>query len=149
VFGDRAMRLVPEEDRRRFFTKAKDAQIWQARPVLMNMASFRQHNLLDPLREEPFDLVFLKNVLIYFDAASKKRVLANVRAAIRPGGFLVAGAAEGVADLLRDFLRLQPWLYRRPADPCGSARRDARSAWSAADPRKSSWPEEAEEPFDE
>jgi chemotaxis protein methyltransferase CheR len=114
VFGDRAMRLVPENYRTRFFTKAKDAQIWQAKPMLTAMASFRQHNLMAPLRESPFDLVFLKNVLIYFDAASKLTVLSNVRSAIRPGGLLVAGAAEGVSDLIKDFERIQPWLYRKP-----------------------------------
>lgn len=115
VFGERAMRLVPEEDRRRFFVKAKDAAVWQAGPALKGMVSFRQHNLLEPLRLPPFDMVFLKNVLIYFDAASKKRVLENVRAAIKPGGMLITGAAEGVSEFLRDFERLSPWLYRRPA----------------------------------
>lgn len=114
VFGERAMRLVPEDYRRRFFTKAKDAQVWQSRSTLNEMLSFRQHNLLDPLRDRPFDLVCLKNVLIYFDTASKKRVINNVRSALRPGGLLVAGAAEGVADLVKDFQRIQPWLYRKP-----------------------------------
>lgn len=114
VFGERSMRLVPEDFRRRFFNKAKDAQIWQAKPVLTAMASFRQHNLLQPLKQPPFDLVFLKNVLIYFDAASKKTVMDNVRAGVRPGGLLVAGAAEGVADLVRDYVRIHPWLFRRP-----------------------------------
>ena len=107
------MRLVPNVYRSRFFTKADDAQIWQAKPILTEMLSFRRHNLMDPLREGTFDLAFLKNVLIYFDAASKKTVVANVRAAIRPGGLLLAGAAEGVADLVKDLTRIQPWLYRR------------------------------------
>jgi len=114
VFGERAMRLVPEEHRRRFFTKAKDAQVWQAKPVLMQMIAFRAHNLMEPLRETPFDVVFLKNVMIYFDNASKKQVVHNLRAMIRPGGLLVAGAAEGVADLVKDYVRLQPWLFRKP-----------------------------------
>ena len=114
VFGERAMHLVPEDYRRRFFTKAKDAQVWQAKPVLTGMVTFRQHNLMDPLREQPFDLVFLKNVLIYFDAASKQKVVTNVRSMVRPGGLLVAGAAEGVGDLVRDYQRIEPWLHRRP-----------------------------------
>jgi len=114
VFNERSMRLVPKDYRSRFFTKARNAQVWQAKPVLTAMVTFRHHNLLNPLREPPFDLVFLKNVLIYFDAASKQRVVDNVRTTVRPGGFLVAGAAEGVGDLMRDFERLEPWLYRRP-----------------------------------
>ena len=114
VFGERAMRLVPEGYRRRFFTQAKDAQIWQAKPILTDMLTFRQHNLMKPPRERMFDLVFLKNVLIYFDATSKKTVVDNIRSAIRPGGLLIAGAAEGVADMVKDFTRIQPWLFRKP-----------------------------------
>jgi chemotaxis protein methyltransferase CheR len=114
VFGERAMRLVPDDYTKRFFTKAKDANIWQAKPALSSMISFRQHNLLETVREPAFDLVLLKNVLIYFDATSKKTVMDNVREAIRPGGLLLAGAAEGIADLVKDFIRIQPWLYRRP-----------------------------------
>lgn len=114
VFGERAMRLVPKDLQQRFFQIAKDANIWQAKPAIASMTAFRQHNLMDPLRERPFDITFLKNVLIYFDTASKLKVLDNVKAVIRPGGLLVAGAAEGVSDLLKDFVRIQPWLYQRP-----------------------------------
>ncbi|MCC6124665.1 MAG: protein-glutamate O-methyltransferase CheR [Pirellulales bacterium] len=113
IFGERAMRLVPEEYRRRFFVKAQNAQLWQARPMLTAMLRFRQHNLMSPLREKPFDIVFLKNVLIYFDGASKRTVVNNVRAMIRPGGLLVAGAAEGITEMVKDMKRLQPWLYRK------------------------------------
>jgi chemotaxis protein methyltransferase CheR len=114
AFGQRAMHLVPEDYCRRFFTKAKDSEVWQARSIITDMLTFRQHNLMEPLRERPFDLVLLKNVLIYFSKLSKTAVLHNIRAALRPGGLLMVGAAEGVADLLQDFQRLEPWLYRKP-----------------------------------
>ena len=114
VFGERAMGLVPDAYRKRYFTKAKNAEGWQACPLLTRMVAFRQHNLLEPLREKPFDLVFLKNVLIYFDRDSKKRVIANVQPMIRPGGMLIAGAAEGVTDLVGGLVRIEPWLYQRP-----------------------------------
>lgn len=113
VFGERALRLVPDSFRRRFFRRVGD-NAWQACPALTRMVTFRQHNLLDPLGDRPFDLVFLKNVLIYFAPESKRRVLENVRAAIRPGGLLVSGPAEGVSESLRDYVRLQPWLSQRP-----------------------------------
>ncbi len=114
MFRERAMRLVPDSYTKRFFDKGRLVEVWQARPVLSGMVTFRQHNLLDPLREPPFDLVFLKNVLIYFDPESKKRVMDNVRSAIRPGGLLVCGPAEGIVELVKDYKRHEPWLYQRP-----------------------------------
>ncbi len=113
-FGERAMRCVPEDYRRRFFAKAKDAPVWHARPALARWIVFRRHNLMERLPDSPFDLVFLKNVLIYFDAESKRTVLGHVTAAIKPEGLLVVGAAEGIGDLLQGFARLRPWLYCKP-----------------------------------
>jgi chemotaxis protein methyltransferase CheR len=113
-FSRRAMRLVPEQYKRQYFTADTAGASWQAKPALTKLLTFRQHNLLDPLREAPFDLVFLKNVLIYFAPASKRRVVENVRAVIAPGGLLVAGPAEGITDYFKDYIRLQPWLYQRP-----------------------------------
>ena len=114
VFNERAMRLVPNDYRDRYFVRVKDALLWRAKPMLTGLTVFRRHNLMEPLREPPFDVVFLKNVLIYFDDASKRQVVANVRAMVRPEGFLVAGAAEGIADLVRDFARHHPWLHQCP-----------------------------------
>jgi chemotaxis protein methyltransferase CheR len=114
AFNERAMRLVPEPYKRAYFVKSKDSEIWNAKPILKNMVSFRQHNLMEPLREKMFDLVFLKNVLIYFDRASKLQVVSNVQSMIRPGGVLVAGTAEGAVDLLRGFERIESWLLRKP-----------------------------------
>jgi len=122
VFGERAMRLVPENYRRRFFIKARDANIWQASPVLKRMVRFQQHNLMKPLRAAPFDLVLLKNVLIYFDTNSKMRVLENICSLIRPGGLLVCGPAEGVGGLLPEFSRINPWLFCKPARKSRSGR---------------------------
>ena len=102
------------EHKKSYFTQAKGANVWQARPALTGICSFSQHNLLEPLRERPFDLVFVKNVLIYFAPESKKQVMDNVRSAMKPGGVLVSGPAEGIADLVKDYVRLQPWLHQRP-----------------------------------
>ncbi len=113
-FGERAMRLVPESYRRRYFRKTATSDVWQACPVLTRMVAFRQHNLLDRTRDGPFDLVFLKNVLIYFSPESKRRVVQNVLSAVCPGGMLVAGPAEGIGELIKDFVRLRPWLCQRP-----------------------------------
>ena len=114
VFSDRAMRLVPDAYKKSYFSKSKNADVWQPKSILTDMVSFRQHNLLEPLRERSFDLVFLKNVLIYFDRDSKIQAMAQIKAALRPGGLLVAGPADGAAELLRDYQRINSWLMRKP-----------------------------------
>jgi len=114
TFNDRAMQFVPADYRQRYFNKLPEAAVWQAKPLIAKLATFRQHNLMDPLRVPPFDLVFLKNVLIYFDRESKRRVLENVRKLLKPGALLVAGGSEGVSELLRDFKQPYPWLFQAP-----------------------------------
>ncbi len=79
------------------------------------MVTWKLHNLLTPLREEPFDCVFLKNVLIYFDAASKQAVVKNVLAAMARGGYLVIGPTEGIYTMLDPLTRLKPWLFHKLA----------------------------------
>ena len=49
------------------------------------------------------------------DAASKKKVLEQVRRVMRPGSVLITGAAEGVAELIRDLETTHGWLHRVPA----------------------------------
>jgi chemotaxis protein methyltransferase CheR len=111
TFGVRAMRMVPDALKAKFF-HALGEHAWQAHAQLRAWTDFRLHNLMQPFLTQEFDLVFLKNVLIYFDEKSKGVVLKHIRQALKPGGMLIAGAAEGISDLVRDFERLQPWLYR-------------------------------------
>lgn len=111
AYGQRAMRLVPE-DYLHLFHKDDEGD-WVPKPILRQMVRFCAHNLMARLGERPFDLVFLKNVLIYFDKSSKKRVLDNVCPLVRPGGLLVVGAAEGVASMISGFKRIEPWLFQR------------------------------------
>lgn len=68
---------------------------WEIAPALRAQVSFERGNLLEstPLGG-PFDVVFLRNVLIYFDLATKREVLRRAQRALRPAGFLVLGAAE-------------------------------------------------------
>jgi chemotaxis protein methyltransferase CheR len=68
---------------------------WRVRPNVASTVSFRPLNLIRPFPAMgPFDVVFLRNVLIYFDTATKRDILARVRRLIAPDGVLFLGAAE-------------------------------------------------------
>jgi chemotaxis protein methyltransferase CheR len=68
---------------------------WQVKPDLRAMVTTRLLNLAVPFPPlGSFDVVFLRNVLIYFDAPTKRAVLARVRQVMRPDGYLFLGGAE-------------------------------------------------------
>ena len=70
-YDERAVHLVGPEERKRYFEEDAAAKRWTIKPEVRSLVTWKRHNLLTPLREEPFDCIFLKNVLIYFDTASK------------------------------------------------------------------------------
>lgn len=85
----------------------------RVKSVVRKQVQFFQHNLMQPAPHKDLDCLFLRNVLIYFDKASKAKVLGHVIDAIRPGGFLVTGPSEGVFDIPFGLQRIKPFLFRR------------------------------------
>lgn len=68
---------------------------WHLKPALRSMVEFSQLNLALPFPAMPrMDVIFLRNVLIYFDAESKRQVLQRLRGVLRPDGYLILGGAE-------------------------------------------------------
>jgi len=68
---------------------------WELKPAIRQMVEFRQVNLARAFDAIPTaDVVFLRNVLIYFDTETKKQVLKRVRSTLRPDGYLFLGGAE-------------------------------------------------------
>lgn len=70
---------------------------------LRDIITFSRHNLLEAPPHDQLDVVFLRNVMIYFDDTTTARVLEHMHEALVPGGFLVVGHAENVRHLARGF----------------------------------------------
>ncbi len=97
---------------------ARSGAGWTVNEELRRFVTFTQHNLLHPPPAGgPFDIVFLRNVLIYFDTATKRAILSRLRRAMRPGGHLVLGAAEstmGIDDAWERVTSSRGPVYRVP-----------------------------------
>ena len=77
---------------------------WQIKLELRAMAEFVQMNLAGAWRALPkMDVIFLRNVLVYFDVEKKREILARVRQQLHPDGFLFLGGAESTINLDSDF----------------------------------------------
>lgn len=81
---------------------------WVLRQPVRDLCRFERGNLALPTTTvPPCDIVFLRNVLIYFDLDTKRTVLSHVRKVLRPGGFLVLGGAESTLNLDEAFQRME------------------------------------------
>jgi chemotaxis protein methyltransferase CheR len=81
---------------------------WQIDASLRSMIDFREMNLTTPWTlMPPMDIVFMRNVLIYFDQPTKKDILGRVRRIMKPDGFLFLGCAETTMSLDDSFERVQ------------------------------------------
>jgi chemotaxis protein methyltransferase CheR len=92
---------------------------WRVSPQIRRNVSFRRLNLAAPLPPLPsFDVVFLRNVLIYFDVETKRSVLQRVSAALKPDGWLFLGSAEttiGIDDRFERVVTGRTSAYRLKA----------------------------------
>ncbi|MDE2161439.1 MAG: SAM-dependent methyltransferase [Burkholderiales bacterium] len=94
------------------------AGLVQIRPALRERVRFGQLNLCQPGAAGyegigPFDVVFLRNVLIYFDAATKRAVVERALALLRPGGLFFIGTAEGRVPGVTSLQALAPGAFRK------------------------------------
>ena len=121
LFKHRAVEAVTERQLRRYF-QSRENDCWQVRPEIRELVRFKGHNLMTPISEPPFDCIFIRNVLIYFDQDSKRVVVNNLIQALAPGGYLVVGPSEGIYAMLEPLERLSTFLYRKPTTELGSAK---------------------------
>lgn len=103
----------------KYFEKSGDA--WQVKPDLKTLIQFKEHNLnANNKALGQFDVVFLRNVLIYFDVALKRKILEDIAGMIQPDGYVCLGGTEtilGVTDKLIPCRHVRG-LYQR-SEPIG------------------------------
>ncbi|WP_298444934.1 protein-glutamate O-methyltransferase CheR [uncultured Ferrimonas sp.] len=96
-------RGLSAERTRQFFEPQADGK-HKVNQATRSLVSFRRLNLLDSyLLMGKFDVIFCRNVLIYFSAESKRKILRQFAAALNPGGYLMLGASESMAQLSDEF----------------------------------------------
>lgn len=83
-------------------------------PALRQRVHFQQVNLVQPLPDfGSFDLIFLRNVLIYFDPPTKEKVVRQLCERLRPGGYFFCGHSESLHGMDLPLHAVQPAIYLR------------------------------------
>ena len=117
VYRMESLKGISEDRMQRFFLRGKGANVGMARvkPELQRLINFISVNLIRddwPFRE-PFDVVFCRNVMIYFDAATQRSVLERIHRVMSPGALLFVGHAENFSESRDLFVLKGKTVYER------------------------------------
>jgi chemotaxis protein methyltransferase CheR len=113
--SERLASLEPGEQRR-YFERVPKSDDFIVRPAIREKIAFRRLNLAVPPypMRGPFDIIFCRNVMIYFDQAVRQRVIGAMEKLIRPGGYLVIGHSEALSGVQVGLRMLRPSVFMRP-----------------------------------
>lgn len=117
VYATDARGLSPERLKRHFLRgSGANAGFMRIKPELARLIEFRSFNLMSASWSalgDPFDIVFCRNVMIYFDNPTQRKVLEGMHRALKPGGLLYVGHSENFTEA-RDLFRLRgKTIYER------------------------------------
>lgn len=118
IYKEERVDAVPPEFKRKYLTKSKDRikKLIRIVPELRSLVKFRRLNFLDHdfgMRELQ-DIIFCRNVIIYFDRPTQEKVLGRLCQHLIPGGYLFMGHSETLSSLDLPLVSVGPMVYRKP-----------------------------------
>ena len=117
VFRSEVVRPVPADLRRKYFMRSRDrnSNVLRVVPELRQLVEFRRLNFMDADfgLSQKADVIFCRNVIIYFDRPTQERILQKLAAQLLPGGYAFVGHAETLHDMDVPLAPVAPALYRK------------------------------------
>lgn len=113
VYLSEAVAPLPPKWKQRYFKQISQEE-YQAKDVLKQEVIFRQFNLMHPITFKGlFHIVFLRNVMIYFEDDTKYQLIQRIYDKMEPGGYLFIGTTESLDKRKTPFHYVQPSVYRK------------------------------------
>lgn len=118
IYGNDQLTTVPPALLRRYFLTSRDPSVAgksRVVPELRRHVRFRHLNLMDETYavDRDVDVIFLRNVLIYFDVADKERVVERLARHLKPGGYLLVGHAESMVVRNNSLRQVKPTIFQK------------------------------------
>jgi len=108
---DRFQRTKPQLFKKHMTGDAENG--YQVASIVKSNISFKTHNLFNSFKNnEKFDLILLRNVLIYFTKENQQKVLANIHRCLSSDGYLIIGESESLTRIKTDFESVSPLIYK-------------------------------------
>ena len=115
-YGQESAKHIPPTTLGRFLVRqeAEKGHIYAIKPEVRRLISFRRFNLMDPMPYKgPMDLIFCRNVMIYFDRDTIAALVSRFHDLLEMGGYLFIGHSESLSGLTNKFQYVAPCIYRR------------------------------------
>lgn len=116
IYGTNKTKNIPQPLLRKYFlrgTGSREGQ-YRVKDEIAGMVHFMRFNLKDrPAFKENFDIIFCRNVMIYFDTPTQQNLIDRFYGCLKEGGYLFVGHSEGLTGLKHRFRYIVPSVYRR------------------------------------
>ena len=118
IFKSESLAPVPEKLRRKYFMRSRDPEsgLLRVAPEVRALIEFRRLNFMDAdfALPEPPEIIFCRNVIIYFDRPTQVRLLQKLTRRLAAGGYFFAGHSESFQGMDLPLIPVAPSIYRKP-----------------------------------
>ncbi len=119
IYDEDRIAGLPMNIKKRYFLRGTSSEVPKARikPVLLNSVEYKQLNLLKSFSniDADFDIIFCRNVLIYFNREVQHTVISKLIEHIKPGGYLFIGHSESLTNMQLPLKQVRPTIYKKLA----------------------------------
>jgi chemotaxis protein methyltransferase CheR len=120
IYKSDALAPIPKDLLRKYFMRSRDRNSDLSRivPELRSLVEFRRLNFMDSdfgLTEAP-EMIFCRNVIIYFDRQTQTRLLQKLVGVLKPGGYFFAGHSESLQAMDLPLISVGPSVYRKAGE---------------------------------
>lgn len=114
VYDESSLKELPSGWKSKYFRNAGQPGVYSVSPEIKSNVIFRTFNLMDPIKFRlKFDVIFCRNVMIYFDQQTKDALVNRFYQATNPGGYLLIGHSESLNKEHTPYKYLKPATYRK------------------------------------
>jgi len=117
IYPEERISMIPLSLKKKYFLKSKDPASKTVRltPEIRSKVSFHRLNLMDNyyVVEKEFDIVFCRNVLIYFDRQTQQDVICKLAGKLKTDGFFFLGHSESITNMKVPLLQIKPTIFRK------------------------------------
>ena len=117
IYKEERIEMLPINLKKRYLLRSKDRSSPTIRiiPDLRRKVTFQRLNFMDAYYSVPenFDIIFCRNVLIYFDRDTQERVINKLATKLKPNGYFFLGHSESITNFDVPLIQLRPTIFRR------------------------------------